>query len=114
MELNNKNMCSWELQKAGFLISEAGKLGMNVSGYGFVDVNPNSGYTYIWLEDYNFTLYMPINCELVKTDIYALFSCPVDGEEEEMQLEDNTRLVDLEKWAEKLDKKSRKKETVNQ
>ena len=97
-----ENMGSWELQKAGFLITEAGKLGMDLSGYGELAVNPNSGNTYLWLEDYPFTLYMPINCELQKTDITALWSNPEDGEEIEKELEDDTTLSELEAWCEKL------------
>ena len=108
MKVNSKNIGSWELQKAGFLISEAGRLGMDVSGYGTADVNQNSGYTYLWLEDYSFCLYMPINCKLVKTDIWAIWSDPEDGEEHEMQLEAGTRLSDIEDWAEGLQNKSEK------
>ena len=96
-------MGSWEIQKGGFLISEAGKLGMDVSGYGMVEVNPNSGYTYLWLEDYPFTLYMPISCRLDKRDIYALWSNPEIGNESTMELRFNTSLKDLESWARGLE-----------
>lgn len=112
MEINNKNMGEWELQKASFLMLEASKLGMKITGYGQCDVNQSSGNTYLWLEDYNFCLFMPINCELVKSDIYASYSCPINGEETELALEDKTTLKDLEKWASKLDKKSRKLEVA--
>jgi hypothetical protein len=105
MEIISASMCDWEIQKAGFLITEAGKLGMNVSGYGQVAVNPNSGYTYLWLEDYLFTLYMPINCELVKTDISAIWSNPENGEEEEYGLKADTTLNNLEEWCQELQAK---------
>lgn len=112
MEINNKNMGEWELQKASFLLLEASKLGMKITGYGQCDVNPNSGNTYLWLEDYNFCLFMPINCELVKTDIYCVYSCPIDGKEEEIALDEDTTLANLELWAARQDKKSRAKETA--
>ena len=102
MKTNYENMGKWELEKAVFLQKIAVDLGMDLTGYGEVSVNPNSGYTYLWLEDYSFTLYMPINCELVKTDVVALWSNPNDGEEIEMELEADTRLSDIEDWAQDL------------
>ncbi len=112
MEFNNLNkMVGWERTKALYLIQTAQDLGMDLDSYGEVAINPNSGYTYIWLEDYNFSLYMPIDCELKKKDIWILYSCPVDGEESEIQLENNT-LNDLEKWAERMAEESREKEEV--
>lgn len=106
MKTNYEGMCKWELEKAIFLQKTAVDLGMDISGYGEADVNPNSGYTYLWLEDYQFTLYMPINCELKKTDIWALWTNPEDGEEVNMQLRNNTTLNTLEQWAEKLAEKA--------
>lgn len=104
MKTNYENMFKWEIEKAIFLQKVAVDLGMDVSGYGEVAVNPNSGYTYLWLEDYSFCLYMPINCDLIKEDVYALWSNPVTGEEIEMSLENETTLNDLENWVESLDK----------
>lgn len=98
MEANYNNMGKWELEKAIFLQKIAVDLGMDVSGFGMADVNKNSGYTYLWLEDYQFTLYMPISCQLIKTDVWALWTNPEDGEEIEMQLEEKTSLSELEKW----------------
>jgi len=110
MDFNGLNkMVGWERTKALFLASTAENLGMSLDGYGEVAVNPNSGYTYIWLKDYNFTLYMPINCELNKSDVWVLYSCPYDGEESEIQLEDDT-LNDLEEWAARMAEDSTEKE----
>ena len=103
MKLND--MCTWERKKAIFLLEIAeNDLGMNTSEYGELAVNTNSGYTYLWLEDYMFTLFMPISCELQKTDIYALWTNFNDGTEEEMQLSNDTTLEDIENWAEELNK----------
>jgi hypothetical protein len=82
---------------------------MNTEGYGMLAVNPNSGYTYLWLDDYEFTLYMPIYCELQTSDVYALYSCPIDGEEEEIELGNKT-LAELEEWAQEQREKSDAKE----
>ncbi len=51
---------------------------------------------------------MPINCNLVKTDIWALWTNPEDGEEIEMRLGNCTTLNMLEEWAQELDKTARK------
>jgi hypothetical protein len=98
MKTDYKNMGKWETEKAIFLQKTAVDLGMDLTGYGMVAVNPNSGYTYLWLEDYQFTLYMPISCELKKTDVWALWSDPEDGEETEMQLKNKTTLNDLNEF----------------
>ena len=102
MNIEINKMCQWEREKAVFLIGVAEDLGMNIDSYGEVAVNPNSGYTYIWLEDFDFSLYMPINCELVKSDVWALWSNPNNGAEIEKQLEEDTTLEDLEQWANEL------------
>jgi hypothetical protein len=91
-------MCGWERQKAMFLIQTAENLGMDIDCYGEIGVNQNSGYTYLWLEDYQFCLYMPINCELTKGDIWASYSSPENGEEFEIELGKKT-LTELEGWA---------------
>lgn len=108
MEVNYKEMDRWESEKAVFLQKTAIELGMDVSGKGTVDVSPNSGYVYLWLEDYSFTLYMPISCELIKTNVSAIWSNPQDGEEMEFNLRKPTTLRHLEEWAERLDKKFNK------
>lgn len=99
---NINTMIDWEQRKASYLVQIAQELGMDISGYGEIGVNNNSGYTYLWLEDYMFTLYMPIYCELIKSDVSAIWSNPEDGTEEEMELESSATLQDLEDWADEL------------
>jgi hypothetical protein len=108
MNVNYDKMGKWELEKAIFLQKTAVDLGMDVSGYGEVAVNPNSGNTYLWLEDYGFCLYMPINCELKKEDVVANWSNPNNGEEETYFLKSGTTLNQLDIWAGKLNKKADK------
>jgi hypothetical protein len=103
MNYNFDKMTNWELDKANFLIQSARKLGMNLQGYGEVAVNQNSGYTYLWCEDYQFTLYMPISCELDKESVYVLWSNPTDGEEIEESLVEFETISDIYRWVELLE-----------
>ena len=99
-------MSNWECQKAAFLILQAAELGMQVDGYGEVNVNPNSGYTYLWLDDYSFCLYMEINCDLEKRDVYVLWTNPEDGEETEARLTNFKHLKDIYEGVDELENES--------
>lgn len=105
MEINSK-LTSNELHKAGLLLVKAAELGMDVSGYGQLDVNKGSGNVYLWIEDYNFCLYIPMGSDWT---VMACYSCPVDGEEETRKA--GNSMPALEKWAEKLAAKSDKKQS---
>lgn len=96
MEIKS-NLCSNATRKVGLLITKASDLGMDVSGYGFADENPNSGYVYLWLEDYSFTLYIGLGSDT----IYALWTNPNDGEETEIDVA-GMPLRELEDWAQRL------------
>ena len=89
MDLNFEKLCGWERTKAIYLVQVANDLDMDLTGYGEIGVNPNSGNTYLWLEDYSFTLYMHISCELVKSDIWAIWTDLDNGDETEISLNDN-------------------------
>jgi hypothetical protein len=95
MTTNYDQMTSWEIEKASYLILTAKELGMKLDSYGEVSVNPNSGYTYIWLEDYGFSLYMPINCDLQRKDVYVLLNDYETGEEIDESLEHFESLKDI-------------------
>ena len=109
------SMCDWERKKAVFLMGIAeNDLNMNLSDYGEIAVNENSGYTYLWLENCNFSLYMPISCELKKTDICALWSCSNCGEELDYSLKVCDTLKDIEEAISELEKEHLKnKEECN-
>jgi hypothetical protein len=102
MKINYEQMSIWEVEKASYLILTAKELGMQLDSYGEVSVNQNSGYTYIWLEDFNFSLYMPINCDLKREDVYILYTDCETGEETEESLKHFETLNDIEEWALKL------------
>jgi hypothetical protein len=93
MEIKS-NLCSNATRKIGLLIVAASDLGMDISGYGFADENQNSGNVYLWLEDYPFTLYIGLGSD----DIYASWSNPENGDEEEIEVSGKS-LADLEAWA---------------
>ena len=98
MEIS-KNLGSYQLEKVGALLVRAGKLGMDVSGYGCADENPNSGYVYLWLEDYNFTLYI----DILWSGIFAMYTNSEDGEETEMEVEATTTLCEINDWVATLE-----------
>jgi hypothetical protein len=99
MEINNKNLCNNELRKIALLMTKASDLGMNLSSYGFADVNKNSGYTYLWLEDYPFTLFIDLNTD----KIWAVWSHPEDGEETFTEVIEDTTLDSLYDWVYELE-----------
>ncbi len=103
MNYNFDKMTNWELDKANFLIRTARKLGMDLQGYGELAVNEHSGYTYLWCEDYPFTLYMPISCELDREDVYVMWTNSNAGEEVEESLVEFEELKDIYRWVELLE-----------
>lgn len=102
MEITNKNLCSNELRKIALLMTKASDLGMDLSGYGFADMNPNSGHVYLWLEDYPFTLFISLGSD----DIWALWSNPEDGEEVVTNVIDEMTLDNLYDWVQQLELES--------
>ena len=103
MKYNFETMTDWELDKANFLIQSARQLGMNLKGYGEVSVNQNSGYTYLWSEDYPFTLYMPISCELDKESVYVLYTNMENGDEIEESLVEFEDIDAIYRWVDLLE-----------
>ena len=100
MEISNK-LCNNELRKAALLITEASRLGMDVSGYGQIDVNPYSGNVYLWLEDYIFTLYIGLGND----EVMACWTNTNNGEEEITETAGLT-LDLLNTWAYDLEEES--------
>lgn len=96
MEIKS-NLSSNPMRKIGLLITKASELGMDVSGYGYADENQNSGYVYLWLEDYPFTLFIDLGSD----DIQALWTNSDDGEETEITV-DGMNLDDIQEWADDL------------
>lgn len=105
--INTQN--TQQAKNAGRLLILAADLGMNVSGYGQLGYNNTFGNTYLWLEDYQFTLFISDYDSTIK----ALYTCFIDGEETELCIDEKTDLETLENWAENLYNESVKKEEDN-
>lgn len=99
MDFHADKMASNEIRKAARLITRADELGMDLGGYGEAAVNPSSGNTYLWLEDYPFALFISPGGS---DTIWALWSDPYDGDEHEMEVTTVATLDYLEAWAEQL------------
>lgn len=89
-----QDLCTNALRKAALLITKASDLGMNISHFGEIGENQGSGNVYLWLEDYPFTLYIGLGDDT----IYANWSNPNNGEEEDIDIE-AMPLFDIEAWA---------------
>jgi len=93
------NLCANALRKVAGLITKAADIGMDVSGYGEAAENANSGNVYLWVEDYRFTLYIPLGGD---DRIHASWVDGDTGDEEFIDAQDMT-LHALEAWADELD-----------
>jgi|688.fasta_scaffold20537_13 hypothetical protein len=101
----SENLQGWELDKALYLIKTANNLGM-VLNDAIIDVNNNSGYVYIYSENYDFCLYMPINCELILNDVYVLYTDMNNGQEFEICLNELFSLKQIKIWVNEQSLKS--------
>lgn len=93
-----QNLCANATRKIALLITKASDLGMDISGYGNAGENPNSGNVYLWLEDYTFTLYIPLCAD---DEIQAIWTNIYTGDEETIEV-GAMKLHDLEAWADCL------------
>lgn len=96
-------MTNWEREKAQFILRCSLNLGMRIDGYGELALNQFSGNVYLWLEDYPFALYMPINCDLSTEDVFVLWTDTNDGTEHEMSLSNFSDLEDIYQWCNELE-----------
>ena len=93
-------LTQWEREKAVFLMGIAEeRFNLDLEGYGELGMNENSGNVYLWLEDYPFTLFMPINCKLKLEDVWVMAINNETGEEFERNLERKDTIETLEDWA---------------
>jgi hypothetical protein len=95
----SQELCANELRKSALLITEASRLGMDISGYGEIGVNQSNGNVYLWLEDYPFALFIDLGSD----DIQACWTDSNNGHEEFINVDVNangTCLNDLYEWVE--------------
>ena len=97
----NENLGNNAYRKIAKILTKASDLGMDLSGYGEASENKNSGHVYLYLEDYNFTLFISLGSD----EVQALWFSFVDGEEIEIEVGEMS-LHDLESWASDLDVKA--------
>lgn len=91
----SQELCANELRKSALLITEASRLGMDISGYGEIGVNQSNGNVYLWLEDYPFALFIDLGSD----DIQACWTDSNNGNEEFTDTA-NMSLHDLYQWVE--------------
>ena len=105
MEMKFEHMGEWEIEKAITICKIAkSKLNWNLSGYGECSVNSYSGYTYLWLEDYPVSLFIPISFDgEMEDNIWVLYNDAMNGEEWDMLLSDFESMDDIYNWVEKLE-----------
>jgi hypothetical protein len=94
-------LCANAVRKVALLITKAADLGMDLTCYGNAAENENNGNVYLWLEDYPFTLYIPLCSD---DAIHACWSSLYVDHEELIEVDAMT-LHDLEAWADALNDK---------
>ena len=94
-------LCANAVRKVALLITKAADLGMDLTCYGNAAENENNGNVYLWLEDYPFTLYIPLCSD---DAIHACWSSLYVDHEELIEVDAMT-LRDLETWADDLNTK---------
>jgi hypothetical protein len=96
----------WEFEKISYIFRAVReRFGIDLWVHGTqVGVNPNSGCSWVWNEDYPVSWYMPINCELRHEDVYALWSNPENGDEHECEISAFNSADDIWEWVDELSK----------
>lgn len=90
---------AWEAEKIMYIFKALRqRLNLDLWGEAETGVNPNSGYSWVWSEDYPVSFYMPINCDLQESDVWVLWSNPENGDEQEAQLTDFNSVEDIYDW----------------
>ena len=99
MNIEYKDMVTNEQRKAVKLQQTALDLDIPLDECIEIGVNQNSGHTWLFHYDYNFTLYIPIRSD----DVWVLTTDNMSGEEFEEELETIGIDTDLiEAWANKI------------
>lgn len=96
----------WEFEKISYIFKAVReRLGFELWHKGTqFGVNPNSGYSWVWSEDYPASFYMPINCELQPDQVYALWTNPENGDEQECELIHFNNDEDFYAWIEEQER----------
>lgn len=103
--IDTKHMSRKQLLNVGRLIAKAGELDFPMdSSMTQVGYNTAYGNTYLWCEDVPYTIFISDFDSKIKASYY----CPYDEEETERNCSNDEKA--MMKWAERLQRKSEKKE----
>jgi hypothetical protein len=96
-----ENVSLWEAEKIVYTFRAVkDRFDLDLFGEAIAGVNPHSGYAYIWSDSFPVSFFMPINCELQQSDVWALWTDPENGTEYEAQITDFDSIDGLNKWVE--------------
>jgi hypothetical protein len=95
----------WEFEKISYIFKAVReRFGIDLWEKGTqVGVNPNSGYSWVWSENYPVSWYMPINCELTHEHVFAAWSNSEDGKEHEMEIVHFHNQDEIWQWCEECE-----------
>ena len=104
LNIDTTSMSSKQIRNMSKLMIKACDLGIKLDDSTCVGYNTMSGNTYLWSEWVGYSIFISDFDSTVK----ACYSCPIDGEETIRNCGNDASKLD--KWAERLQRKSEKKE----
>lgn len=104
LNFNTEYMSDLQLKNAAKLILKAYDLGITLDNATYIGYNTTYGNTYLWSEWVNYSIFISDFDSTIK----ALYSCHYDGEETIRNCSNDEEIMN--KWSERLQRKSEKKE----
>ena len=105
LNFDTKNMSDKQLKNAAKLMIKAIDLGITLDNSTYIGYNTYSGNTHLWSEWVGYSIFISDFESTVK----ACYSCPYDSEETIRNCGNDGGKLD--KWVERLQRKSEKKES---
>ena len=104
LNIDTTSMSSKQFKNMAKLMIKACDLGIELDSNTYIGYNTMSGNTYLWSEWVGYSIFISDFDSTIK----ALYSCPIDGEETIRNCGNDSDKLD--KWAERLHRKSEKKD----
>ena len=104
LNIDTTKMSCKQIKNMARLMLKACDLGIELDNLTYIGYNAMSGNTYLWSEYVGYSIFISDLDSTVK----ACYSCPIDGEETIRNCGNDAD--GLDKWAERLQRKSEKKE----
>lgn len=98
MEIKMTNFNKNDVAKLATLLTVVSDLEMDVTGYGEIAKNENSGNVYVWAEDYMFTTFVGYNHKAS-----FAWTCSNCGEEFFLEYTEGMTIADIENWCASLE-----------